>query len=50
MSPAARIEYSVDGSQPQMSSFIPDGEQGLEGDRLGKMVDATPEQVTNPRG
>jgi hypothetical protein len=28
-----------------MSSFIPDGQQGFESDRIGQMVDATPEQV-----
>jgi hypothetical protein len=30
-----------------MSSFIPDGQQGFESDRIGQMVDATPEQVAN---
>jgi hypothetical protein len=28
-----------------MSSFIPDGQQGFAGDQIGKMADATPEQV-----
>jgi hypothetical protein len=28
-----------------MSSFIPDGQQGFESDRIGQMVAATPEQV-----
>jgi hypothetical protein len=33
------------GNHPRMSSFIPDGQQGFESDRIGQMVDATPEQV-----